>query len=102
MAQTINRGMEPTHPGEILREDVLPALGKSKAEIASLLGISRQALYEIIGERQPITPLMALRIGKLCGNGPEFWLRMQGSYDLALMSAKLADEIAKIPTLETI
>ena len=57
-------GLRPVHPGEILREDVLPALGLPKAEIARLLGISRQTLYEILHEKQPVTPAMALRVGK--------------------------------------
>ena len=55
------RGLRPMHPGEMLREDLLPALGKSKAEIARLLGISRQSLYDIIAEKQPVTPGMVLR-----------------------------------------
>jgi addiction module HigA family antidote len=65
------RGLKPMHPGEMLREDVVPALGKSKIEIAQLLGISRQTLYDILDEKQPVTPGMALRIGKLLGNGPD-------------------------------
>jgi addiction module HigA family antidote len=93
------RGLRPTHPGELLREDVLPALGKSKTEIAKLLGVSRQALYDILSEKQPITPGMALRIGKLCGNGPDLWINMQRAYDLAAAEKELASEIAKIPTL---
>jgi addiction module HigA family antidote len=93
------RGLRPTHPGELLREDVLPALGKSKTEIARLLGVSRQALYDIISEKQPLTPGMALRIGKLCGNGPELWINMQRAFDLAEAEEKLASEIEKIPTL---
>lgn len=92
--------VRPTHPGEILREDVLPAWGRSKAEVAHLLGISRQTLYDILGERQPISPVMALRIGKLCGNGAAFWLKMQAAYDLAVEGAKMEAEIARIPTLE--
>jgi addiction module HigA family antidote len=59
------KGLQPMHPGEMLREDVLPSLGKSKTEIASLLGISRQTLFDILRERQPVTPAMALRFGKL-------------------------------------
>ena len=55
----------------MLREDVLPALGKSKTEIARLLGVSRQTLYDILDEKQPVTPGMALRLGKLLGNGPD-------------------------------
>ena len=93
------KGLRPTHPGEVLRDIVLPSLGKPKAEIARLLGISRQTLYEILAERQPVTPEMALRIGKLCGNGPEIWGNMQQAYDLEIAAAKLATEIKKIPTL---
>ena len=53
------KGLRPVHPGEHLREDVLPALGKSKAEIARLLGVSRQTLYDVLNERQPITANLA-------------------------------------------
>jgi addiction module HigA family antidote len=93
------RGLPPVHPGELLREDVLPALGKPKAEIARLLGVSRQTLYDILAEKQPITPAMALRIGKLCGNGPDLWINMQRAYDLDVAEKELAHEIEKIPTL---
>jgi addiction module HigA family antidote len=93
------RGLKPMHPGEMLREDVLPALGRSKTMIARLLGISRQTLYDIIDEKQPVTPGMALRLGKLCGNGPEFWISLQKAYDLTVAERELATEIKKIPTL---
>ena len=93
------RGLPRVHPGELLREDVLPALGKPKAEIARLLGVSRQTLYDILAEKQPITPAMALRIGKLCGNGPELWINMQRAFDLDVAEQELAREIEKIPTL---
>jgi len=93
------RGLPRVHPGELLREDVLPALGKPKAEIARLLGVSRQTLYDILAEKQPITPAMALRIGKLCGNGPDLWINMQRAYDLDVAEKELAREIEKIPTL---
>jgi addiction module HigA family antidote len=93
------RGLKNTHPGELLREDVLPAIGKSKTEIAKLLGISRQTLYDILDEKQPVTPGMALRLGKLCGNGPDLWINMQRGYDLRVAEKELAKEIAKIPTL---
>ena len=93
------RGLPRMHPGELLREDVLPALGKPKAEIARLLGVSRQTLYDILAEKQPITPAMALRIGKLCGNGPELWINMQRAFDLEVAEQELAHEIEKIPTL---
>ena len=93
------RGLKNTHPGELLREDVLPALNRTKTEIASLLGISRQTLYDILDEKQPVTPGMALRLGKLCGNGPDLWINMQRAYDLRSAEKKLAKEIGKIPTL---
>ncbi len=93
------RGLPRVHPGELLREDVLPALGKPKAEIARLLGVSRQTLYDILAEKQPITPAMALRIGKLCGNGPDLWINMQRAFDLDVAEKELAREIEKIPTL---
>ena len=92
-------GLRPVHPGEILRVDVLPALGLPKAEIARLLGISRQTLYEILHEKQPVTPAMALRVGKLCGNGPDLWVNLQQNFDLQKAEAELGDQIAAIPTL---
>ncbi len=98
-AQLLKRGLPPMHPGELLREDVLPALGKPKAEIARLLGISRRSLYDILQERAPVTPTMALRLGKLCGNGPDLWLNLQRTYDLRRAEAELGDALAAIPTL---
>jgi addiction module HigA family antidote len=76
------RGLPPMHPGELLREEILPALDRSKAEVARLLGVSRQTLYDVLKETQPVTPGMALRLGKLCGNGPDLWLNLQKRYDL--------------------
>lgn len=92
-------GLRPTHPGEVLREDVLPALGRSKTEIASLLGVSRQTLHDILAERQPVTPRMALLIGKLTGTSAESWARMQATYDLQREAAALGDRLDAIPTL---
>jgi antitoxin HigA-1 len=92
-------GLSPMHPGELLREDVLPALGRSRAEIARLLGVSRQTLHAILTEKAPVTPEMALRIGKLCGNGPELWLSLQGRYDIERLSRAKRQEIDAIPTL---
>lgn len=93
------RGLPPLHPGELLREDVLPALGRPKAEIARLLQISRQTLYDILGERQPVSPEMALRLGKLCGNGPTLWLNMQRRHDLWRAERAMGATLDAIPTL---
>jgi len=92
-------GLPPMHPGELLREDVLPALGRTRAEIARLLGVSRQTLHSILTEHAPVTPEMALRLGKLCGNGPELWLALQSRHDLDRLGRAKQDEIAAIPTL---
>jgi len=91
----------PTHPGAVLREDVLPALSISVTDAAVKLGVSRQALHNVLAEKTAVTPGMALRIGKLCGNGPGLWLRMQQAHDLWRAERELADELKKIPTLRT-
>jgi len=96
------RGLPPMHPGELLRDEVLPALDRSRTEIAKLLGVSRQTLYDILGEKQPVTPIMALRLGKLCGNGPDLWLNLQKRYDLHRAQQEFGDKIRNIPTLDAV
>ncbi len=71
----------PTHPGVLLRETILPAVNRPKTEIAELLGISRQHLNDIVSERKPVSPAVAVRLGKLFGNGPDLWVHMQAAYD---------------------
>jgi addiction module HigA family antidote len=87
----------PTHPGELLREDVIPATGKPKAEIARMLGISRQHLHEILAERKPVSAEVAVRLAKLFGNEPLVWIRMQGAYDARHASREV--DVSAIPTL---
>jgi addiction module HigA family antidote len=89
----------PTHPGALLREDVIPATGRRKAEIAQLLGISRQHLYDILRERKPVSPSIAVRLGKLFGDGGAVWVRMQGAYDT--WHAEREEDVSRIPTLRT-
>jgi len=88
----------PTHPGEVLREDVLPALGLSKTAVAEALGISRQHLYDILNENKPVSPEVAVRLGKAFGNGAEIWLRMQTAYD-AWHAARTVD-VSKVRRLK--
>jgi antitoxin HigA-1 len=87
----------PTHPGELLREVIIPATGRTKTEIAALLGISRQHLYDIIKERKPVSPDVAVRLGKLFGDGPAIWVRMQAAYDTWHAARKV--DTSKIPTI---
>jgi addiction module HigA family antidote len=89
-------GLAPIHPGELLREDVLPALGLPKSEVAKRLGISRQTLYDILAERQPVTARMALRLGKFCGNGPDLWLTLQCKFDLHRQATAMAGDLERI------
>jgi antitoxin HigA-1 len=91
-------GRPPTHPGEVLREDVLPAVGISVAQAARDLLVSRQYLHKILRGEAPVTPDMAVELGKLVGNGPGLWLRMQQAHDLWHAERRLAPELKKIPT----
>jgi addiction module HigA family antidote len=88
----------PTHPGEILRMDVLPRLQISVSEAARQLRVTRQTLHRILAGRAAITPEMAVRLGKFCGNGPGLWLRMQQAYDLWHAQRRLRVEVGRIPT----
>ena len=91
------KGM-PTHPGAILREDVLPALQLTVTEAAKRLRVTRQQLHRILAEDSGISPEMALRLGKFCGNGPHLWIRMQEAYDLWQAEKRLGREIQRIGT----
>ncbi len=90
-------GIEPTHPGEILREEVLPALKMSVARAATHLGVTRQALHRVLAGTASMSPEMAVRIGKFCGNGAGIWLRLQADYDL--WHAERRVNVEAIPTM---
>ncbi len=87
----------PTHPGEILRDIVLPELGLSVSEAARQLGVSRQTLHAVMSGRSAITAEMALRLGRFCGNGPGLWMRMQQAFDLWEAQSKLNGDLDRIP-----
>jgi len=87
----------PTHPGELLREDILPSMEYSKTQLAKMLGISRQHFYDIVNERKPISAPVAARLGKLFGNGSLFWIRMQGAYDAWHVEREV--DVSEVPTL---
>jgi len=100
MPNSLLAGLPPTHPGEVLREEIIPALNLSKAEIARHLKLSRQTLYDILKGKQAITPVVALKLARLLGTSPELWLNMQRNYDLRIAERELADELAQIPVLQ--
>ena len=87
----------PTHPGALLRDEIIPATGRTKAEIAGLLGISRQHLYDILQEKKPVSAAVAVRLGKLFGDGAGIWTRMQAAYDT--WHAERDEDVSAIPTL---
>ncbi len=87
----------PTHPGVLLREDILPALKLSKTAVAEALGISRQHLYDILRERKPVSAEVAVRLGAAFGNGPDVWLRMQAAYDAWHAERKV--DVSRVPRL---
>jgi antitoxin HigA-1 len=88
-----------THPGEMLREDIFPTLQETPAEVARMLGISKRALFDVLEERQPVTPDLALRLAKFFDNSPEYWLNWQRAYDLEVARRRNKAALARIPTM---
>jgi antitoxin HigA-1 len=91
---------KPTHPGEMLREDFLPDYDLSVAGLAEALGVSRQSINELLRERRAVSPEMALRLARLFGNSPEFWLNAQRAVDLWDAAQALKKDIARIKPLD--
>ena len=89
----------PVHPGEILREDFMPDYGLTVSGLADALGVSRQSVNELVRERRAVSPEMALRLGRLFGNSPEFWLNLQRGVDLYDTAAATQDEVRHITPL---
>ena len=89
----------PTHPGEMLRADFLPDYGLTASGLASAIGVSRQSVNELLRGRRAVSPEMALRLGKLFGNSPEFWLNAQRAVDLWDAAQAIKDDVAGIKRL---
>jgi antitoxin HigA-1 len=89
----------PTHPGEMLREDFLPDYGLTVASLAEALGVSRQSVNELLRGRRAVSPAMALRLARLFGNTPEFWLNAQGAVDLWDAAQAIEGEVERINPL---
>jgi len=97
---TRDRKVRPTHPGEILREDFMPDYGLSVSGIAKALGVSRQTMNELLRERRAVSPEMALRLSRLFGNTPEFWLNAQRAIDLWEIARTARRKLERISPLK--
>ena len=84
---------KPTHPGEVLYEDVLKELGITITEAAQRLGVSRKALSELINARSNLSAEMAVRIAKATNTNPESWIQMQSKLDLWRIKQEKSIEI---------
>ena len=93
------REIAPTHPGEMLREDFMPDYGQTATSLAEKLGVSRQTINELLREKRAVSPAMALRLSRLFGNTPEFWLNAQRAVDLWKAQKENRNEIERIKPL---
>jgi antitoxin HigA-1 len=93
---TKQREIAPTHPGEMLREDFMPDYDLTTTGLAQKLGVSRQTVNELLLERRAVSPSMALRLSKLFGNTPEFWLNAQRAVDLWNAERENKQEVERI------
>lgn len=94
------RELPPTHPGAMLREDFMPDYGLSVTTLAETLGVSRQTINELLRERRTLSPAMALRLSRLFGNSPEFWLNAQRAVDLWQAERDMRKDLNRIRTLK--
>ena len=100
-ANTGKRSTRPTHPGEMLREDFIPDYYLTVSSLAQALGVSRQTVNELTRERRAVSPEMALRLGRLFGNSPDFWLNAQRAVDLWDAEQSIGPRIDRIHPLVT-
>jgi addiction module HigA family antidote len=89
----------PTHPGEMLREDFLPDYELTVSALAEAVGVSRQSINELLRERRAVSPEMALRLARLFGNSPEFWLNAQRAIDLWDAGQAIEKDVRRIKPL---
>jgi antitoxin HigA-1 len=97
-------GLPPVHPGEILKEDILPSIGLSVTAAARALGVSRQLLHDVLSERRPLSAVMCLKLSRLLGGSPEVWMRLQAAYDLRMaeQNKKVMERVVRIMPLERV
>ena len=90
--------LPPVHPGEIIKEDILPSVGLSVTAAAKALGVSRQMLHDVLAGRKPLSAVMCLKVSRLFGSSPEVWMRLQAAYDLkkAQQNTKVMVRVSRI------
>ena len=91
---------EPTHPGEMLREEFLIPLGISKRELAHAINVPHQRINELVNQKRGVTPSTALRLAKAFGNSPDFWMNLQLRWDLFRARRREARYLDKISTIQ--
>lgn len=99
IVNTGKRRVRPTHPGEMLREDFMPDFALTVSGLARELGVSRQTINDLLRERRAVSTEMALRLSRLFGNSPEFWLNAQRAVDLWEASRTARTSIQRIKPL---
>ena len=102
ISNTQKRMIPPSHPGEMLREDFIPDYGLTVTSLATALGVSRQTVNELIRERRAVSPIMALKLARLFGNSPEFWMKAQQTRDLWESERQHQKELARIEPLSVV
>ncbi len=82
MASETGLGFRPPHPGEVLKQDILPGLNMTVGQLAEHLGVTRATLSDLLNEQKDVSHTMAIRLGKAVRNGTRFWLALQMQHDL--------------------
>lgn len=96
MGNSVGLAFKPPHPGELLREDILPAIDMNVTELAEHLGVSRQTLSEVVNERRGVSTEMAIRLGRAFQNGARFWLALQMQHELWLEEENFLGDVSPI------
>ena len=100
LENTRKRQVRPIHPGEMLREDFLTDFELTVASLAAAIDVSRQTINDLVRERRALSPEMALRLGRLFGNSPEFWLKAQRAVDLWDAEQSIGAQVERITPLK--
>src|SRR5271170_4870488 len=97
-------GLPPFHPGEIIKEDILPSVGLSVTAAAKALGVSRQMLHDILAGRKPLSTVMCLKVARLFGGSAEVWIRLQLAYELKKVeqNKRIMGRVARIVPVEPV